>query len=208
MTLTAADLLRIGLTIGLLIIAYGRLSNLLRFLFPSRVRHKYLVGAPEPEGPVAEELRRQGFKYLGGRLERVLGLHARVAAVYAHPSGRVVDLPFSGRLAGGYVLTLFEGDRCALTRVGAGRDVIADRYRSRAVGRGMNLREVLEVHAESEAAISLGHAPVVVEDMSGRHRQARRWYQEHARTELVLPAGAEGLLLGVLVAFGVYLWTL
>lgn len=208
MTLTAADLLRIGLTLGLVVLAYGHLSNLLRFLFPGRVRHEVLPVAPEPEGPVPEALRGLGYRYLGGRRERVFGLHAHVAAVYAHPEGPVVDLPLSGRLVGGYVVTLFEGDRCALTRVGSGREVIADRYRSLAVGRGMSLREVLEAHAESEAAISLGHPPVVVEDLEGRRRLADRWYQEHARTELVLPAGAEGLLLAALVTFGVYLWTL
>ena len=208
MTLTAADLFRIGMTLGLLLLAYGCLSNLLRFLFPGRVRHEGLPAAPEPEGPVAEALRGLGFRYLGGRKEQVFGLHARVAAVYAHPDGRVVDLPLSGRLAGAYVMTLYEEDRCALTRVGSGREVIADRYRSQPVGRGQRLREVLEAHAQAEAAVSLGHSKVVVEDLEGRRRVAARWYGEHARTELWLPAGVEGLLLVAFVVFGVYLWTL
>lgn len=208
MTLTAADLLRIGLTFALLLLVYGRLANLLRFLFPGRVRHEELSALPEPEGPVAAGLRGLGFRYLGGRGERIFGLHRRVAAVYAHPDGRVVDLPPSGELGGGYVLTVYDDDRCVLTRAGAGRDVVADRYRSRAVGRGRSLRELLEVHAESEAAVSLGRAPETVEDLGGRRRLAERWYREHARVELLVPAGAEGLLLGALVAFGIYLWTL
>lgn len=208
MTLTAADLLRLGLTLGLCLLAYGRLGNLLRFLLPGRVRHRGLPESPEPEGPVVDALHQLGFRYLGSRSERVLGLHAHVAAVYAHPDGRVVDLPLSGRLGGAYVMTLYEEDRCALTRVGSGREVVADRYRSQAVGRGRSLREVLEVHAESEAAVSLGHAPVVAEDLDGRRRIGERWYREHARSELLLPAAAEGLLFGALVAFGVYLWML
>lgn len=208
MTITAADLLRIGLTLALLLLAYGRLANLLRFLFVGRVRQDLLPSLPEPEGPVAQGLHQLGFRYLGGRMERIFRLHPWVAAVYVHKDGRVVDLPLSGRLWGAYVMTLFEEDRCAMTRVSSGRDVIADRYRSRVLGRGRTLQELLEAHAESEAAVSLGRSPQVAEDLESRRHIALVWYREHARAELLVPAAADGLLLAALLAFGVYLWML
>lgn len=208
MVLTAADLLRLGLTLGILLLAYGRLSNVLRFLFPGRVRHRALPALEEVDGPAADALRAEGFRFLGGRQERIFGLHRRVGLVYVHPGGRVVDLPLSGRLSGAYVLTWFEDGRCALTRCGAGRDVEVDRYRSRAVGPGRLLRDLLELHGEVEAGLSLGQDPVVVDDLDGRTDLAASWYREHARTELAVPAAAEGLLLCALAAFGVYLWTL
>jgi len=57
MLLTATDLLRIGLTMLLGVLAYGRLGTLLRFGFPGRVRHRGREGAVEPAGPAAAALR-------------------------------------------------------------------------------------------------------------------------------------------------------
>ncbi len=208
MVLTATDLLRVGLTLGIALLAYGRLSNVLRFLAPRWVRHRALPELPETPGPLAEALQAAGFRYLGGRTERVLGLHPRIAQVYADEHGRVLDVPLSGRLAGGYLMTVFEDGRCALTRCGAGRDVEVDRYRSRAVGPGRSLRDLLELHAETEASLSLGQPAVPVETLEDRLALARRWYAEHARAELAVPAAAEGLLLLALGVFTGYLWTL
>jgi len=208
MVITAADLLRFGLTGFLVLLAYGRFANLLRYLFPGRVRHRELQAAPPPEGPVVEGLETRGFRYLGARQEAVFRLYRRLAAVYAHEDGRVVDLPLSGRLPNAYVMTYYEGGRCALTRAGTGRDVIEDRYRSRAIGAGKTLRDLLETHAESRAAVSLGEPPVPARELADRLELGRRWYAEHARTELLLPAALDGLLLVAFSAFGSYLWTL
>jgi hypothetical protein len=208
MVLTAADLLRLGLTIFLVLLAYARLANLLRFLLPGRVRQRVLDDAPATEGPVSEGLEARGFRYLGTRRETLLGLHGRVAAVYAHADGRVVDLPLSGRLPGAYAMTFFESGRCALTRAGAGRDVIRDRYRSMAIGAGKTLRDLLETHAESESAVSLGEKARVAATLEDRLELGRRWYADHARTELLLPAILDGLLLAAFVTFSIYLWTL
>ncbi|MFH2009978.1 MAG: hypothetical protein ABI333_25505 [bacterium] len=208
MVLTAADLLRFGLMMFLVVLAYGRLANLLRYLFPGQVHHRERKDELPPEGPVAEGLEVQGFRYLGTREEAVFRLHRRLAAVYAHEDGRVVDLPLSGRLHDAYVMTFYEGGRCALTRSGTGRDVIEDRYRSRAIGAGKTLRDLLETHTESQAAVSLGDPPMPVRRLTDRLEVGRRWYAEHARTELLLPAALDGLLLLAFAAFGVYLWTL
>lgn len=208
MSLTAADLLRLALTVLLLLLAHARLSALLRFLLPFRVRQQVLPDEPEPAGPIAAGLRQQGFRYLGGRREDILRLHGRRAAVYAHPDGRVVDLPLSGRLYGTYVMTMYEDGRCALTRSGAGREVIADRYRSRVLGGGQGLRDLLEAHAESEGAVSLGQEPRRVQSLDDRLALGRAWYAEHARTELAMPAALDGALLAGFLAFGIYLWTL
>jgi len=208
MVLTAADLLRLGLTIFLVVLGYARLANPLRFLLAGRVRQRALDDEPPPEGPVAEGLETRGFRYLGTRRESLLGLHGRVAAVYAHTDGRVVDLPLSGRLGGAYAMTWYDQGRCALTRTGAGRDVIRDRYRSRAIGAGKTLRDLLEAHAESEASVSLGEKPQVASTLEERLDLGRRWYADHARTELCLPAVLDGLLLAAFVTFSVYVWTL
>ena len=122
------------------------------------------------------------------------------------PSGRVVDLPLSGRIAGAYVMTFYESGRCAFTRAGSGRDVIRDRYRSRAIGTTRGLRDLLEAHAESEAAVSLGEEAEVVETLEERLALGRRWYAEHGRTELLIPAAMDGVLLVAFVAFAIYLW--
>lgn len=208
MTLTAADLFRLGLTIFLVVLAYGRLANPMRFLLPGRVRQAELEDEPPPEGPVVEGLASRGFRYLGTRRETLLGRCGRVAAVYAHADGRVVDLPLTGRIAGAYVMTWYESGRCALTRTGAGREVIRDRYRSRAIGAGKTLRDLLDAHAESEAAVSLGEPARQAASMEDRLALGRAWYGEHARTELLLPALLDGLLLGAFTAFSIYLWTL
>lgn len=208
MVLTAADFLRLGLTIFLVLLAYARLGNPFRFLLPGRVRHRALDDEPPPEGPVPEGLETRGFRYLGTRRETLLGLPGRVAAVYAHPDGRVVDLPLSGRLPGAYAMTCYETGRCALTRAGAGQDVIRDRYRSRAIGAAKTLRDLLDAHAESESAVSLGEKPRVAVTLEDRLELGRRWYADHARTELLLPAVLDGLLLLAFVAFSIYLWTL
>ncbi len=208
MVLTVADFFRLGLTIFLVILAYARLGNPIRFLLAGRVRHRSLDDESAPEGPVVEGLETRGFRYLGIRRETLLGLPSRVAAVYAHADGRLVDLPPSGRMAGAYAMTSYENGRCALTRTGTGQDVVRDRYRSRAIGTGKTLRDLLEAHAESEAAVSLGDKPRVATSLEERLELGRRWYLDHARTELLLPAVLDGLLLGALIAFGIYLWTL
>jgi len=208
MVLTAADILRVGLTMFLVLLAYARLGNPLRFLWPGRVKQRTLEDEPAPEGPVPEGLETRGFRYLGTRRETLLGLPSRVAAVYAHEDGRVVDLPLSGRLPGAYAMTSYQNGRCVLTRAGAGRDVIRDRYRSRAIGAGKTLRDLLEAHAESEAAVSLGEQARVATTLEERLELGRRWYADHARTELLLPAILDALLLGAFVAFSIYIWTL
>jgi hypothetical protein len=208
MSLTAADLLRLALTALLLLLAYARLSALLRFLFPGRVRQRLLPEAPEPVGPIAEGLRQRGFRYLGGRQEDIFRLHGRRAAVYVHPDGRVVDLPHSGQLVGTYIMTLYEDGRGVLTRSGAGREILADRYRSRVLGGSKGLRDLLEAHAESEGAVSLGQTPRRVETLEERRALGRTWYIEHARTELAVPAALDGALLLGFLAFGIYLWLL
>lgn len=208
MVLTVADFFRLGLTIFLVLLAYARLGNPLRFLLAGRVRQRSLDNELPPEGPVVEGLETRGFRYLGTRRETLFGLPSRVAAVFAHGDGRVVDLPLSGRMPGAYAMTSYENGRCALTRTGTGQDVIRDRYRSRAMGTGKTLRDLLEAHAESEAAVSLGEKPRVVTSLEERLELGRRWYADHARTELLLPAILDGLLLLALIAFGVYLWTL
>ncbi len=157
---------------------------------------------------MVEGLETRGFRYLGTRRETLLGLPSRVAAVYAHADGRVVDLPLSGRMPGAYAMTSYENNRCALTRSGTGQDVVRDRYRSRAIGAGKTLRDLLEAHAESEAAVSLGETPRVATTLEERLDLGRRWYADHARTELLLPAILDGLLLTALVAFSIYLWTI
>lgn len=206
MVVTAADLLRAGLSVAVLVLGYGRLSNVLRFLIPGRVRHRALPDAPDGEGPIIRALHREGYRYLGVRQESILGLHRRTARVYAGPDGRVLDLPPSGRLTGAYAMTWFEGDRCALTRCGAGRDVEADRYRSRALTGSVSLSEMLTVHTEVEASVSLGYPAAQVRTLEDRVALARRWYQEHGRRELLAPALVEGTLLLGLLGFGIYLW--
>jgi hypothetical protein len=208
MMFTAADFLRLGLTIFLVLLAYARLANPLRFLWPGRVKQRELEEEPPPEGPVPEGLETRGFRYLGTRRESLLGLPSRVAAVYAHADGRVVDLPLTGRIRGAYAMTSYENGRCVLTRAGAGRDVIRDRYRSRAIGAGKTLRDLLEAHRESEAAVSLGEKARVATNLDERLALGRRWYKDHARTELALPAVLDGLLLIAFVAFAIWLWTL
>ena len=208
MLVSATDLLRVGLTMLLAILAYGRLGTLLRFAFPGRVRHREQVGAAEPPGPAAAALRAAGFRFLGARAETILRVHGRVAAVYAHPDGRVVDLPLSGQLPGAYVMTIFGDGRCALTRVGAGREVTADRYRSVTVGPGATVRDLLATHAEARAAISLGEPARVVGRLADRLTLAELWYRDHARVELGVPALLEGALLLGLVGLAVYLWIL
>jgi hypothetical protein len=206
MLLTAGDLLRLGLTVLLAVLAYGRLGTVLRFLFPFRVRHRARPGLPEPEGPAAAGLRRAGFRFLGVRQEDIFRMHGRVAAVFAHPDGRVADLPLSGRLPGAYLITLYDDGRCALTRVGAGRDVVVDRYRSTAMSVSAAVPDLLLRHAESQSALSLGRAPIVAATLEDRLGQAATWYREHARSELIVPALLEGVLFAALLGFSVYLW--
>ncbi len=206
MVLTAADLLRLGVTIFFVVFGYSRLANPLRFLFAGWVRQRELEDEPAPEGPVGEGLQARGFKYLGARRESLFKLHGRVAAVYAHEDGRVVDLPLSGRLAGAYAMTAYENGRCALTRTGAGRDVVRDRYRSQAIGAGKSLRDLLDAHAESESAVSLAEKPLAARVLEDRLELGRSWYAEHARTELLIPAVLDGLLLTAFVVFSVYIW--
>lgn len=208
MVLTAADLLRLGLTIFLVVLGYARLANPLRFLFPGRVKQRELEDELLPDGPVHEGLESRGFRCVGVRRESLLGLHGRVAAVYVHGDGRMVDMPLSGRVSGAYAMTSYENGRCALTRTGAGRDVIRDRYRSQAIGAGKTLRDLLEAHAASEAAVSLGEKAQVAQTLDDRLALGKRWYKEHARTELLIPAVLDGLLLAAFVAFSIYLWTL
>jgi hypothetical protein len=208
MLLSAVDLLRIGLTLLLAVLAYGRLGTLLRFAFPGRVRHRDRPGAGEPAGPAAAALRAVGFRFLGVRGEAIFRIHGRVAAVYAHPDGRVVDLPLSGQLPGAYVMTIFGDGRCALTWVGTGREVAADRYRSGTVGPGATVRDLLATHAEARAAISLGEPARVVGSLADRLALAELWYREHARVELAVPALLDGALLVGLVGLAVYLWTI
>ena len=208
MILTGADLLRGVLTLFLVILAYPRLGNVLRFLLPFRVRHEALPHDPAPDTTMTQALESRGFKFLGWRCEAIFRLQRRVAAIYVHANGQIVDVPSTGRLPGAYALTLYEGGRCALTRAGTGRDVITDRYRSRTVSPSKTLRDLLETHAESEAGVSLGDPVRRITTLEQRLSLGEEWYREHARTELLIPATLDGLLLLAFVVFGVYLWTL
>ncbi len=49
MVLTLSDFFRLGLTIFLVILAYARLGNPLRFLLAGRVRQRPLDEEPPPE---------------------------------------------------------------------------------------------------------------------------------------------------------------
>ena len=71
-----------------------------------------------------------------------------------------------------------------------------------------HLRDLLETHAESEAGVSLGDPVRRITTLEQRLSLGEEWYREHARTELLIPATLDGLLLLAFVVFGVYLWTL
>jgi len=76
------------------------------------------------------------------------------------------------------------------------------------VGPGRSLRDLLDLHADQEAGLSLGQTPVAVESLEQRVQLARDWYAEHARSELIVPAVAEGALVAGMLAVCIYLWTL
>ncbi|MCD6497664.1 MAG: hypothetical protein J7M25_05075 [Deltaproteobacteria bacterium] len=182
----------------------------LLFLFAKRVKMGGDAKAPQPRGPMAEQLEASGFSYLGIRWERLFKLWGRTAAVYVRHNTIIADLPSPSRSEGAYLATFWQDDSCALTKFGSSREVTEPDYHSRAAG-SRRVASVLDEHIRTETTVSKGRTPVSVETMDERIRLARAWWERHARSELSLAAAVGTLFLlaaasawiyGLLVLFG------
>lgn len=182
------DLLRLAMTGLLLWLLRPHLALIWRFLVPGRVRHRLDPEMVVPAGFWAQTMEGLGFRHVGYREERIVGLERRGFHVFFHEDGVFADLPEeaceakSRRPPRGMYLTTVLPDSLFLITKRVGQETTRGLYVSlRSTG---SVADMLRAHRATLMRLGLGQQ---VEAPGTLHRRGEifaLWHRDHARTEL------------------------
>lgn len=199
-------LLLILVTVVCAFFVYRHLGVVLRFLFPRHVKHGALEGFSAPTHGASDVLTKNGFAFLGVRVEQIAYLWRYRAFVFVRQGTVVADVGASNRLRSGYLASFWQDGRFLLTVIGGHRDIETPTYRSQCASAHSPFAQILNVHLQTAADLNAKHQAKqqVVETMETRLQLAETWYAHHARKALKLDAIMGAVLMSTFGAFWIY----